>query len=151
MHHHPRLLASKGREPSRTLETGFGTDPPAGTRKASLLMNRSSRRAENETGQQGTTKRPCCLLRSTVLRSRFESANGPTTLTHDRIGSGSKDSPVNGTFTSVEAAMSDRPGERDAFLGFLSPDQRSINCSKPPLAGSLLTIGAALPRVRLAR
>ena len=29
--------------------------------------------------------------------------------------------------------MSDRPGEREAFLGFSSPDQRNINCSTPPL------------------
>jgi len=29
----------------------------------------------------------------------------------------SKDSPVNGTSTSVEPAMSDRPGEREAGCG----------------------------------
>ena len=62
----------------------------------------------------------------------------------------SKDSPVNGTSASVGPAMSDRLGESEAFLGFSSPDQRSINCFKPLLCEPFFTVGAGLPRVRLA-
>ena len=57
-----------------------------------------------------------------------------------------KDSPVNGTSTSVEAAMSDRPSQRNAFLGSSSPDQRRIKCSKPPLHEQVFTLNADLPR-----
>ena len=39
-----------------------------------------------------------------------------------------KDSPVNGTSTSVEPAMSDRRGELEAFPGFSSSNRCSKNC-----------------------
>ncbi len=57
-----------------------------------------------------------------------------------------KDSPVNGTSTSVEPTMSDRPSEREAFLGSLCQDQRRMNCSKPPLHEQVFTLNADLPR-----
>ena len=60
-----------------------------------------------------------------------------------------KDSPVNGTSTTVRPAMSDRlwrTRELDAFLGSSSPDQRRINCSKPPLHEQVFTLNADLPR-----
>ena len=46
--------------------------------------------------------------------------------------------------------MSDRRGALDAFLGSSSPNQRSINCSKPSLVEDFFTVVAALLRVRLA-
>ena len=49
------------------------------------------------------------------------------------LGLALKDNPVKGTSAIVRPAMSDRRGELDAFLGSSSPDQRSINCSKPSL------------------
>ena len=57
-----------------------------------------------------------------------------------------KDSPVNGTSTSVEPTISDRSSEREAFLGSLCQDQRRINCSKPPLHEQVFTLNADLPR-----
>ena len=42
-----------------------------------------------------------------------------------------KDSPINGTSTIVEPAMSDRLGEHESFLVFSSQDRRSISWSKP--------------------
>jgi len=55
-----------------------------------------------------------------------------------------KDSPVDGTSTSVEAAMSDRRDERDAFLGASKPDQRSINCWKTELREQFFAVVTAL-------
>ena len=46
-----------------------------------------------------------------------------------------KDSPINGTSTSVEPAMSDRRDEPDLFLGSSSPDRLSENRSKLSQAG----------------
>ena len=46
-----------------------------------------------------------------------------------------KDSPINGTSTSVEPAMSDQRDELDLFLGSSSPDRLSENRSKLSQAG----------------
>jgi len=51
-----------------------------------------------------------------------------------------KNSPFNGTSASGEPAMSDRRSEIEAVLSSSSPDRRSKNRSKPPLAGSIFHV-----------
>jgi len=57
-----------------------------------------------------------------------------------------KDSPVNGKSANVGPAMSDRRGEREAFLVSSSPDRRSENRSTPPLGEQFFIAAAAVPQ-----